>query len=272
MSNYIQQGYWQEGYTEIINTIISGSQSGRELTDEALSRLVSQFQDSPKLKALVEAIVNPLDNLLFDVDNIGTKRWIDTAEGYQLDGCGYIVGEPRYGRSDDEYRSAIKFRVFINVSDGTPNDLIKGLRFLTNPVDCQYLESYPATSILFTDGYSVPQDINLQIQDLSPAATSDIQVCVSYAYKPFRFGEEPPPGELFVNNGEDYLTANESDIQVSSGAEANVGSSLGGIVPTDLVIGSGAIYLGTESDYFIAVYNPNTNKTIGHDYLTGVYQ
>lgn len=238
----------------------------------AQSRLTGQFQDSPKLKALVAAIVDPLRVLEEFTDEIGTKRWIDTAEGVQLDGCGYIVGEMRQGRDDDAYREAIRFRVFVNISDATPRDLIRGLKFLTKPTDCQYIEMYPATAILFTNGYSVPTGIQAQMQDLAPAGISDVPVCVSYAYEPFRFGDEPPPAELFVNNGQDYLTANDSDIQVSTNAVAKVGSVFGGVVPSELATGTADVYLDINGTMTLAVYNPNTVELIGHDYLTGVYQ
>lgn len=238
----------------------------------AQSRLTGQFQESPKLKALVAAIVDPLRVLEDDADSIGTKRWIDTSEGVQLDGCGYIVGEHRQGRNDDDYRKAIKFRVFVNISDATPRDLIRGLKYLTDPTDCQYIEMYPATAILFTNGYFVPVGIQAQMQDLSPAGISDVPVCVSYAYEPFRFGKEPPPSELFVNNGNDYLEANGSDIQVSTTAIATGGAVFGGVVPSELATGMNDVYLDINGTMTLAVYNPNTVDLLGHEYLTGVYQ
>lgn len=119
----------------------------------ALTRLTSEFQNSEKVKGLLSAIVKPLDALKADYDAIKTERWIDTAIGKQLDGCGAIVLEPRSGRSDEEYRAAIKFRVFVNRSSGTPQDLIKALKYFIASDDVQYLESYPATAILFADGW-----------------------------------------------------------------------------------------------------------------------
>ena len=105
----------------------------------ALPRLTGQFANSPKLNAIMAAIVAPLTTLENDADSLNTNRWIDTAIGAQLDGCGYIVGEAREGRDDEAYREAIKYRVFVNVSNATPTDLIRGLKFLTKPTDCQYI-------------------------------------------------------------------------------------------------------------------------------------
>lgn len=235
----------------------------------AVSRLTGQFENSPKIKALMAAIVGPLTTLEDNADSLISDRWIDTAIGKQLDGCGYIVGEARQGRTDDAYRTAIKFRVFVNISKGTPTDLIRGLKFLTDPTDCQYLEAYPATALLFTNGFFVDEKIQLAMQDLLPAAISDIPVAVSFADKPFRFSREPAPGELFVNDAQDYLTADGSDIQVTSFAIATGASTFGGVVPAELDVGIGYLDVGGPT---LAVYNPNTLTTIGHDNLTGVFQ
>lgn len=235
----------------------------------AVSRLTGQFQNSPKLKALMAAIVGPLTTLETDADAVIADRWIDTAIGKQLDGCGAIVGEARQGRADEAYRVAIKFRVFVNISKGTPTDLIRGLKFLTDPTDCQYLEAYPATALLFTNGFFVDSKIQPAMQDLAPAAICTVPVSVSFRDKPFRFAKEPIPGELFVNNGADYLTAEGSDIQVSQGALATGAATLGGCVPAELDVGIGYLDVGGPT---LAVYNPNSLNTIGHYNLTGVFQ
>lgn len=235
----------------------------------AVSRLTSQFGNSPKLKAFVEAMVGPLTTVEQAADDLREQRWIDTAVGAQLDGVGYIVGELRQGRTDDEYRLAIRFRVFINISKGTPGDLINGLHFLTAPTDAQYMVSYPASAMLFTDGYYVGSSIQAAIQDLSPAAISQVPVMVSFQDKPFRFAREAIPGELFVNGDADYLTAQGSDIQVSQGGVLQGSATLGGVVPAELDVGLGYLDLGGPT---LAVYNPNTLNTLGHDNLTGVFQ
>lgn len=241
----------------------------QDYIEKFLPKLAGQFENSPKLKAMVSAMLSFFSELETEADRLKTERWIDSAIGQQLDGCGYIVGELRKGRSDDEYREAIKFRVFVNVSGATPDDLIKALKFLTNPTDCQYLEAYPATAILFTNGYFVSSDIHRQIQELSPAGISDVPVLVSYADKPFRFGKAPIPAELFVND--DYLSVNGSDLQVSTSAsfvDPNT-STLGGLIGSDLGVNSSFLEV---NGMILAVHNPNTSLPFGEHKLTGVYQ
>ena len=236
---------------------------------KATPRLAGQFQNSPKLQALLAAIVGPLTEVETNADALIAERWINTSVGTQLDGCGNIVSETRQGRSDDVYRTAIKFRVFVNMSNGTPKDMIAGLKFLTDPTDCQYLEAYPFTALLFTNGFFADSTIHLSIQGLSPVAISNVPVAVSFMDVPFRFAREPMPGELFVNGGQDYLDANGSDVLVGQSALSSTGSTFGGIVSAELDVGMGYLDVGGPT---LAVYNPNTLTTLGHHNLTGVFQ
>jgi hypothetical protein len=236
----------------------------------AQGRLTNQFSEKPLIKALAGAMVSPLTDNEAVADQLKNERWIDTAIGKQLDGCGYIVGESRQGRTDDEYRKAILFRIFVNTSNATPEDLMHGLRFITEPDDVQYMEQFPATAILFTDGPKTPSDIQSVMQDLAPAAICDVPVMVSFAHKsPFRMSKEPPLGELFVNSDADYLTANGSDIQVTF-AEIGTGSRLGGLAPAELDVGG----FGLDIDgSWLAINSPNFDTVIESGYhLVGVYQ
>jgi hypothetical protein len=235
----------------------------------AQSRLTGKFADNPKMQALIAAIVAPLTLLETAADQLMSERWIDTAVGLQLDGAGSIVGELRRGRDDDTYREAIRFRVIVNISQATPGDLINGLQILTAPTDSQYLAVYPATALLFSNGYFIDSNTAEVMFDLYPAGVSHA-LAVSYADAPFRFAKESAPGELFVT-GDDYLTAEGSDIQVSAATVATGASTLGGCVPAELSVG-GDIYLDIGGGPTLAVYSPDHLETIGHYNLTGVYQ
>ena len=233
-------------------------------------RLTNEFSEKPLIRGVVAAMLKPLGEIELLADQVKTERWIDTAVGVQLDGAGYIVGEPRLGRNDDDYRNAILFKIFVNTSNATPEDLIRGLRFLTQPDDIQYIEQYPATAMLYTNGFPVPPNIQSVMQDLSPAAISNVPIMVSFAWKdPFRFGKESPPGELFVNNDTSYLEGNGSDIQVQVGA-ATQGARLGGVAASDLFVGDFYLDVGGPT---LALNVPNLDAVIESGYhLVGVYQ
>lgn len=241
-----------------------------DYAETAVSRLANQFAGSTKLQAIVRAMCEPLNNVELFASELKNNRWIDTAIGKQLDGCGEIVGEKRQGRSDADYRNAIKFRVFVNTSQGTPSDLIKGLRLLTDPTDIQYIEQYPATAIMFTDGVSVPENIQSVIQSLAPAAVSDVPVLVSYGYKPFRFSRIETAAEMWANDDTEYLTIDGSDWTLSvSGAIS--GPSLGGLTATNIDIDNG--YLLELDDGSELVFNDSNSSTVIESsyHLTGVY-
>lgn len=233
-------------------------------------RLTNYFSEKPKLRGVVKAMLQRFNDIEVLAEEVRTQRWIDTAVGVQLDGVGYIVGEPRLGRNDDDYRTAILFKIFVNTSNATPEDLIRGLRFLTQPDDIQYIEQYPATAMLYTNGPNVPSNIQEIMQGLAPAAISDVPIMVSFAWKdPFRFSKEAPLGDFFVNNDTSFLEANNSDLQVSTGA-ATTGSRLGGIAASDLFVGDFYLDVGGPT---LALNVPNLDVIIeSGSHLVGVYQ
>ena len=241
-----------------------------ELKEIALSRLTNQFSESPKIRALVETLVNQFQTVVNDAEELKTKRWIDTAEGVQLDGCGAIVGELRQGKNDEDYREAIKFRIFVNTSNGTAEDLIKGIRLLTFPDDVQYIEQYPATAMIFTNGPIISSGLQETIQDISPVAISDVQILFNYAIgKPFRFAKSQPDSVLRVNTNS-RLTANGNRIAISpQTSTATTGPRFSGIAPSYLKVNGSRLAL--SGGLKLVVNDINTQTIIDSGYhLTGV--
>lgn len=104
----------------------------------ALALLPSQFDTSTNLRALLSAIVGPstpttwgiqeLENVLFQIRD---NRWLDIAEGAQLDGLGELVGLPRISSDDEEYRDALRVQIATNVSMGEPWRMLQLLDAIT---------------------------------------------------------------------------------------------------------------------------------------------
>lgn len=61
----------------------------------AISRLATQFRESTNLISYIRALLVEADNLEQVFCDLLEKRWIDTAEGVQLDILGSIVGQTR---------------------------------------------------------------------------------------------------------------------------------------------------------------------------------
>jgi len=94
----------------------------------ALDDVLSQFDDSEKLRKLVEIFadrVQEREDVEYDV-LIGTL--LDNAVGVQLDVYGRKVGGlalSRAGRTDDAYREIIRVAIQINQSDGNAEQAIQ---------------------------------------------------------------------------------------------------------------------------------------------------
>lgn len=239
-----------------------------DYTTRALSHLTSEFDGSVRLRGAVSSFAGAISDVSASFEDLKADRWVDTAIGQQLDGAGSIVGESRSGRNDDDYRRAIRYRIFANTTQATPSYVIRGLNFLTQPDDKQYIEMRPATVILYTDGMSVPSDISQAMQDIGPAAISDIPVIVSYGTDPLRFGRAVQDADFYVN--ENLLEVDGSTLSVSFAQVADDSTAaLGGIVPSDLDLGDGSL-LDIEGST-LAIYDPEAAVLYGTNMLPGVF-
>lgn len=92
---------------------------------QAQARLLTQFRDSPKLNALLGALVLEVqssEDVIFDVILL---RYLDAAEGVNLDTIGGIVGRERLDvADDDEYRELLRVQIRANQSDCGAEDII----------------------------------------------------------------------------------------------------------------------------------------------------
>jgi len=152
--------------TQIVDAVAGlGSVRNEEAGDtgligRAVSLLVRQFEGATRLEDVVNSGATLTQELAQAACDTYTLRWIDTAFGAQLDGLGDILGELRFGRDDETYRLWLRFRIFINTSQGRPEDLIEACRFITNEGRAggrvKYWENWPASVQLFTDGLFIP--------------------------------------------------------------------------------------------------------------------
>jgi len=79
-------------------------------------------------------------------------RTLEAAAGVQLDGIGSIVGVARDGLEDPAYRVRIGAQVRINLSTGTPEELLQIARaLLPGGIDFHIDELYPAAFELVVD-------------------------------------------------------------------------------------------------------------------------
>lgn len=115
---------------------------------ESISRLTQYFKDKENVPKLIEILGEKIQELSNDIWSVFLNRRLANAIGAQLDVLGEIVGEPRGGRQDGVYRLAIKVKIAINNSDGTPETVINVFKLLTGATQVFYQPSYPASVIL----------------------------------------------------------------------------------------------------------------------------
>lgn len=107
-----------------------------------LDLLISQFKGKPVVEGFLSVFlrrVQDLEDVLWDVIDM---RALETASGAQLESLGALVGESRLGRSDSDYRLAIRLRVRVNRSKGRTVDVIDVATLAADGAEVTYLE-YP---------------------------------------------------------------------------------------------------------------------------------
>ena len=161
-----------------------------------------------------------------------TLRYLDTAQGVQLDGLGQILGLARAsGQPDDSqtikgvyvqgYREDLQFQIYINESSGTPEEVITILKFLTQASKVWYNELYPAAYQMATNGLVFPvnpSDLVGFIQSVSPAGVQFVALTATYNHNPFVFSNDPFASQLYVSpNPNNPLTLDPFQVNPGSG-------------------------------------------------------
>lgn len=156
--------------------------------------------------------------------SILTQLNIDDAVGVQLDKLGKVVGEPRLGRDDDEYRDMIRVRILANRSNGEPWRLIQIAKTYADAVAVRLREYYPAAILMeVVGGDYVPVGLRKILVD-SKLAGVGMFIAVTPDETAFTCGQ-------LLSVGEDGATAgspNPTDIFHSAAAD---------FVSADIVIG-----------------------------------
>lgn len=116
--------------------VADGDGNGPEYTyqpdhvGDGASLLLSEFDDSVQLQALLASLLTPSQSLE-DAQAVHYAAFdVDTAEGVLLDVLGGVVGELRAGREDSEYRAYVRARTAANASDGSAKSVYRVVRLI----------------------------------------------------------------------------------------------------------------------------------------------
>ncbi|HKL76973.1 MAG TPA: DUF2612 domain-containing protein, partial [Gammaproteobacteria bacterium] len=181
---------------------------------DAKDRLTSQYDDATKLQGLVGLWAGRMQGVEDAAYEVLTERWVDVAVGAQLDGMGEIVGEPRLGRTDTEYRAAIEIRVSLNRSGGEPERIIEFLRRIAGADKVEYREIHPAKIELY-----VTSDVSFEdakrVRDLVPAAVGSVYIEESGGELPWGIKEE---GDAAPADRDGFGELAPQDLELSDGS------------------------------------------------------
>lgn len=105
--------------------------------NSGVSLLLSVWKERPKFVALLRTYLKQVQDLEDGIWSVIIRQGLEEiypgsgrADGVSLDAIGKIVGEPRSGKTDEEYIPYIRAKVKANNSDGHVEQLIEILRLL----------------------------------------------------------------------------------------------------------------------------------------------
>lgn len=124
----------------------------RDYIAQGLDKLLHQFRGKPNIEAVLSSYMGELNEAQEVILNLLGSRGVDTATGSFLDEIGALVSVPRAGLLDEEYRTNIRVGILLDISEGTPSDLIEIVKILTDSASVDYFEHHPATVHMTVDG------------------------------------------------------------------------------------------------------------------------
>lgn len=176
----------------------------------AQNRFVDVFREKADLLSFMTALTDEtqaLENAFFQ---LFTGFNVNTAVGTQLDAIGAVVGVSRNGATDTVYRIRVRARIMINLSSGTPNQILRMVNLLTpDGTASKFRPFYPAS---------------FEVETTGPLSTSDAKEIGSALI------EMTPAG---VNSGLLYSEVAESDTFVFADSTAHQDSTTQGFGSPD---------------------------------------
>ena len=120
-------------------------------TANGLEKVIPNLQ-KPNFLKLVGIFSSELQLLEDSTQQVLLNTKINTAAGINLDRLGQILDEPRDGRGDEVYRTAIRNAVFEKAKHGGINDLISVMRIqIPDAITVTIDEYYPNTALIFVE-------------------------------------------------------------------------------------------------------------------------
>jgi hypothetical protein len=188
-----------------------------DLVVDGINQLLHQFRGKPNIEGVLSACLDQIeliDQETFDLVNMFN---VDDAVGIILDYVGAIVGVPRDGRNDDDYRAAIQSRLLVNNSEGTPDDLLEILADQTGGDRVRIWEHFPVSVIMYTNGEKVSTEIADVVRQSGPITLETMWLLWDSTGNGF-VGAEPvfTRDSLIVEGGDNLVDQNQDQFMAVS--------------------------------------------------------
>lgn len=164
--------------------------------DDALARLLYQFRGKPGVEGLIAFQAEQIQEIEDAAFDFTTKIPMQTAVGAVLDRWGVVLDEARLGDNDADFRSRLFFKVSRNISNGTPEELIRFFKELVQAESVQIYEVFPGVVVMTAVNAQNPADpviVRAQLQQLAPAGVRIGYLATGGDDHPFAFAAHPNP-------------------------------------------------------------------------------
>ena len=118
--------------------------------ERRLSRFIERWSNLPNLDALTRIYLRQIQDVEDVLFEIMLERDLDNAVGVQLTILGNIVGQPRTTLDDNRFRTAIRARIAINLSDSTAEDIIGIANLILVDGESYFLRDEPPAQLRVT--------------------------------------------------------------------------------------------------------------------------
>lgn len=179
--------------------------------EQAKQRFLHQYNDKPKLLALLSGIVEQIQPLEDAFIQLRDNRSLANAVGVQLDRLGDIIGLDRDGLNDTDYRIKLQLKIFANISEGDPETLIAVYAFIMGATLILYQDNPPAGFMMMANTDIPPGQETVIYEQLNKLCPAGVRMDFMGSFDPtdaFSFAGGNSPGlgfgELSVpaNGGE----------------------------------------------------------------------
>lgn len=170
--------------------------------DERLVRRLPGKRRTPKTSGLARALGLALQEVEDAALDMVLAHTVEAAFGVWLDRVGRLVGEPRGGLDDTDYRRWIRARILASRAQGAVDRVLEVIATASDAVEVRYVPSYPADyalELIPSADLTVEQEARLVAlaEDITPAGVGVRVVVAETGY----FGFDGDPDALGFGEG-----------------------------------------------------------------------